>query len=65
MAKCFVIREKNSRRTKKEWKHEIFYDPRGHRVIRGHCDLLYDPQGHDDLYGLFDPVYDPKMSRGH
>ena len=38
--------------------------PKGHGVIRGHCDLLYDPKGHGDLCGRFDLVYDPKRSRG-
>ena len=34
--------------------------PKGHRVTRGHCDLLYDLKGHGDLCGLFDLVYYPK-----
>ena len=37
--------------------------PKGHRVIRGHCDLLYDLKGVGDLCGRFDLVYDPKRSR--
>ena len=32
--------------------------PKGHRVIRGHCDLLCD------LCGLFDLVYDPQKVTG-
>ena len=35
---------------------------KGHRVIRGHCDLLYDPKGQSDLCCLFDLVYDPNRS---
>ena len=42
-----------------------FMTPKGHRVIRGRCDLLYDPKGNDDLCGRFDLVYDPKRSQGH
>ena len=38
--------------------------PKGHRVIRGHCDLLYGPKGHGDRWGRFDLVYDIKRSRG-
>ena len=34
--------------------------PEGHRVTRGHRDLLYDSKGHGDLSGLFVLVYDPK-----
>ena len=37
--------------------------PKGHGVIRGHCDLHYDPKGHGDLCGRFDLVYDPKGHR--
>ena len=25
--------------------------PKGHRVIRGRCDLLSDPKGHGDIFG--------------
>ena len=28
----------------------LFMIPKGHRVIRGHRDLLYDPAGHGDLW---------------
>ena len=38
--------------------------PKGHGVIRGHCDLLYDPKGHGDLCGRFDLIYDPKKVTG-
>ena len=38
--------------------------PKGHRVIRGHCNLLYDPKGHGEICGQFDLVYDPKRSWG-
>ena len=41
----------------------LFMPPKGHGVIRGHCDLLYDPKGHGDLCGRFDLVYDPKRSQ--
>ena len=44
---------------------ELWYDPKGHGVIRGRDDLLYDPKGHGDICVLFDLVYDPKRSRGH
>ena len=43
----------------------LFYDPKGHGVIRGRLDLLYDPKCHGDLCGRFDLVYDPKSSSGH
>ena len=33
--------------------------PKGHGVIRGHCDLLNDPEGHSDLCARFDLSYDP------
>ena len=39
--------------------------PKGHRVIRGHCDLLYDPKGNGDNLWSVDLVYDPKRSHGH
>ena len=52
------------KRAQEEWKHDIAYDPKGHRVIRGRRDLHYDPKGHGDLCGRFDLVYDPKRSRG-
>ena len=42
-----------------------FMTPKGHRVIRGHRDLVYDRKGHGDLCGRFDLVYDRLRSRGH
>ena len=66
MAKCFVIREKNfHEELKKNGNMKYFMNPKGHGVIRGHCDLLNDPKGHGDLYGPYDLVYDPKRSQGH
>ena len=62
MEESFVIRGKNSWRAKEESKHEIIMTPKGHRVIRGHCDLLYDLKFHDDFCVRFDLVYDPKSS---
>ena len=38
--------------------------PKGHRVNRGHRDLLYDPKGHGDLCGRYDLVYDPQKVTG-
>ena len=38
--------------------------PKGHRVIRGTCDLLYESKGHGDLCGLFDLVHDPQKVTG-
>ena len=58
-------KKKLSWKAKEDWKHDIVDDPKGHGVIRGHCDLLYDPKGHGDLCGQFDLVYEPKMSQGH
>ena len=40
-----------------------FMTPKGHRVIRGHCDLLYDHKGHGDHLLSVWPSLWPK--RGH
>ena len=37
--------------------------PKGHRVIRGHCDLLYDPNFTVTICCQFDLVYDQKGHR--
>ena len=54
------------KKAKEEWIHDIYFmTPKGHRVIRGHSDLLYDPKGHGYLCCRFDLVYDPKRSQGY
>ena len=37
--------------------------PKGHRVIRGRCDLLYDPKGHSNLCGRFDLIHNSKLGQ--
>ena len=37
---------------------------KGHRVIRGHCDLLYDPKGHGDHLFQIRPSLWPKKVTG-
>ena len=47
---------------------DLWYDPKGHGVIKGQDDLLYDPKGQLDLYLDLDLGYDPKchrVIRGH
>ena len=44
---------------------DLVYDLKGHRVVRGHCDLPYGPKGHCDLCGRFDIVHDPKRLQCH
>ena len=34
-------------------------NPKGHRVMRGRCDLPYDPKEHSDLCGRFDLANEP------
>ena len=36
--------------------------PKGHRVIRGHCDLLYEPKGPGELCGRFDLLWPQKVT---
>ena len=40
-----------------------FMTPKGHRVVRGHCDLLYDLKGQYDHLLLELLVYDLKGHR--
>ena len=64
----FCYKRKNTfmKRAKKEWKHDIVYDPRGHNDLYVCIDLLYDfkgydPKGHGYRCGRFDIVNDPNV----
>ena len=52
------------KKAKEKWIHDIIMTPKGHRVIKGHCDLLYDIRGQYD-YLLSDwPSLWPQRSQG-
>ena len=73
---CYKRKKNFHEELKKNGNMKYFMTPKGHRIIRGHCDLLYDPKrsrvirsrldllydpkGHGELFGQFDLVYDPK-----
>ena len=45
-------------------KDLVYENPREHRAIRCHRDLIYEPKMHGALCNRFDLIYDPKMSQG-
>ena len=56
-------REKNfHEELKKNGNMKYFMTPKGHRVIRGHCDLLYDPKRSGSLVVALTYFMTPKVT---